>query len=538
MSGGLRARAQQAASGNVVRLEPAAKVPEVPISVGMTAAPEVHDNADLLAELDELMQQPAADADGTTDAATQSQPAAQLTASPTAAVGAVRALPVGAPRLTQLAPQQAIDLINAAHFVAPASGEMAIYREGTDAETGLPTLTVVSLNSLRVEYAPYTVSVPSPGGSVKAMPAVEFWFRSKHRREYLGGVILQPEGTAPTGCYNLWQGYGITRQPGDAQPMVDHVVMLCGGDAQLADYVLSWLAHCVQRPGSRPEVALVLKGGRGTGKGTLFRVMLMIFGKHALHLTQPKHLVGNFNSHLRSALFVFADECHWPGDKAAEGVLKGLITEPTLAVEMKGRDVFTATNRIKLSMATNNDWAVPAGADERRYCVIDVSADRAQDHAYFCTLNDWIDNGGAAIFLDHLLCRDLTGFNVRAVPRTAALDRQKIESMPAVDRWIMEALDTGTGLAGDEWTEAPQRAECDTAVVRFDSYCRKSSARGTRPDTRTIGKRLNEIFGCGPATARRTGTLSRRAWTLPAITDARSMAARAFGLGQYTWGDA
>jgi hypothetical protein len=533
-AGGLRARAQQAASGNVVRLEPAAKVPEVSTSVGMTAAPEVHDNADLLAELDDLMQQSAAD---TVGAAAQSQPLARLTASATAAVAAVQAPRAGVPRVTQLAPQQAIDFINEKHFIAPASGEVAIYREGADAETGLPTLTVVSLNSMRVEHAPYTVNVPSPGGSVKAMPAVEFWFRSKHRREYLGGVILQPEGTAPAGCYNLWQGYGITRQPGDAQPMVDHVVMLCSGDAQLADYVLSWLAYCVQRPGSRPEVALVLKGGRGTGKGTLFRVMLMIFAKHALHLTQPKHLVGNFNSHLRSALYVFADECHWPGDKAAEGVLKGLITEPTLAVEMKGRDVFTATNRIKLSMATNNDWAVPAGADERRYCVIDVSADRAQDHAYFCTLNDWIDNGGAAIFLDHLLCRDLADFNVRAVPRTAALDRQKIESMPAVDRWIMEALDTGIGLSGDDWTEALQRVECDTAAVRFDSYCRKSSARGTRPDTRTIGKRLNEIFGCGPATSRRTGTLSRRAWPLPGIADARTAAAKAFGLAQYTWGE-
>ena len=284
---------------------------------------------------------------------------------------------------------------------------------------------------------------------------------------------------------------------------------------------------------------MVLKGGRGTGKGTLFRVMLMIFGKHGLHLTQPKHLVGNFNAHLRTAVFVFADECLWAGDKAAESALKGLITEPTLAIEPKGRDVTTAPNRIKLVMASNNAFVVPAGADERRYCVIDVSADRAQDHAYFGTLNDWIDNGGAEIFLDHLLTRDLTAFNVRAVPKTAALDRQKVEGMQAVDRWILEALDTGVGMSGDDWTDEPQRVVCDTAANRLNEYCRRSATRGTRPDARGLGRRLNEIFGGGPARVVRLSPSHRaRGWTLPGITQAREMAAVAFGLAQYEWGAA
>ena len=44
------------------------------------------------------------------------------------------------------------------------------------------------------------------------------------------------------------------------------------------------------------------------------------------------------------------------------------------------------------------------------------------------------------------------------------------------------------------------------------------------------------VFGCGPANPTRIGTGTKRAWTLPGITDARKSAASAFGLAQYEWG--
>jgi hypothetical protein len=35
-------------------------------------------------------------------------------------------------------------------------------------------------------------------------------------------------------------------------------------------------------------------------------------------------------------LVVYADEAFWAGDKKAEGVLKAMITEDTIQIEMKG----------------------------------------------------------------------------------------------------------------------------------------------------------------------------------------------------------
>ena len=37
-------------------------------------------------------------------------------------------------------------------------------------------------------------------------------------------------------------------------------------------------------------------------------------GQHALKISNAKHLVGNFNSHLRDCVFLFADEAFFAGD--------------------------------------------------------------------------------------------------------------------------------------------------------------------------------------------------------------------------------
>jgi hypothetical protein len=432
-----------------------------------------------------------------------------------------------------------ITFANQTHFTAPLSGEMTVWRCGVDHETGAQTVTPVSMNSVRLEFAPYTVPklTPGPNGSVTHTRLADAWFHSGDRREYPGGVILQPEGPTPPGYFNLWQGFGVARKSGDPGPLVVLIYALCDYNRELAEYVLNWLAFCVQRPGTRPEVALVLRGKQGTGKGTLFRVMRKIFGRHGLHITQPKHLTGHFNAHLRYTRFLFVDEGFWAGDKEGTGVLKGLITEPTVAIEMKGHDVFTVPNMLAIGMASNSRWVVPAGADERRFCVADVSDLLAQDHAYFAELSAWIEGDGAAIFLDHLLSRDLSGFNVRAAPKTAALDLQKIEGMSPADRWILEALDTGTSLVHGEWTEGVQRIPCAMASSSFDVYCKQTGARGFKADSRTIGNRFAEVFGCGPALVSAAGHNKReRAWMLPGLTTARAGAAAAFGLAQYVWG--
>src|SRR4030095_9825416 len=104
------------------------------------------------------------------------------------------------------------------------------------------------------------------------------------------------------------------------------------------------------------EVALVLRGGRGTGKGVFARAVGHLFGPHFVHVSSARQLLGNFNAHLQDAIVVFADEVFLAGDRHVEVVLKTLITEPTIQIERKYRALVTAKNLIHLIIASNEDW--------------------------------------------------------------------------------------------------------------------------------------------------------------------------------------
>jgi Family of unknown function (DUF5906) len=199
----------------------------------------------------------------------------------------------------------------------------------------------------------------------------------------------------------------------------------------------------VQNPADRAEVALVFRGKKGTGKGTLGNALVIIFGRHGTHISQKEHLAGRFNYHLRDACFLFADEAYWPGDKSAEGALKRLITEPDLFIEGKGQNAFPAPNLLHVMMASNEEWIVPAGENERRFAVFDVSEEKMQDHEYFGAIAKQMDNGGYEAMLYDLRRRKLEGWHPRKVVTSRALLSQQEKSLSFFDEWWVSVVDEG-----------------------------------------------------------------------------------------------
>lgn len=232
------------------------------------------------------------------------------------------------------------------------------------------------------------------------------------------------------GRLNLWRGFGVEPAPGDWSLMQRHIKeVLAAGDEEASAYVENWLAWAVQQPAERAQVALVFKGGRGTGKGTLGNAMCHIFRQHATHISSVDHLAGRFNAHLRDAVLLFADEAYWPGDKGGEGTLKRLITEPTLFIEAKGRDGVTVPNMLHVLMASNEGWMVPAGEHERRYAVFQVSEAKRQDDDWFTPLYQQLEAGGYAAMLHDLMHHDLGDWHPRHIPMTEALREQQLQSL-------------------------------------------------------------------------------------------------------------
>jgi hypothetical protein len=270
------------------------------------------------------------------------------------------------------------------------------------------------------------------------------WLEHPERQQYPDGIVFDPTNKAPPSYFNLWRGFAVTPKAGDWSLLREHMrQIVCNGDDANFTYLLDWCARLVQHPELPGEVAVVMRGAKGAGKGILGRWIKNAFGQHGVQIQQPEHLVGRYNAHLRDCILLFADEAFFAGDRKHEGVLKGLITEPTLMIEAKFVDAVPVLNLIHLIMASNDDWVVPASSDERRYFVLNTSDAKRGDHAYFAAIEAQMQNGGLAAMLHELLNRDISNFNVNGVPRTRGLKEQKALSLDSIPRWWLAVLDRG-----------------------------------------------------------------------------------------------
>lgn len=317
------------------------------------------------------------------------------------------------------------------------------------------------------------VGVDSDGSPIWK-PSADLWLRHHSRRQYIGGVTFDPSGKpGRPDMLNLWQGFAVDPKPGAWAQLHAHIFgIVCRSNREHFDFLMGWLARMVQFPAEQGEVAVVLKGSEGTGKGVVAKTMLRIFGQHGLAISNSKHLTSNFNAHLRDAVFLFADEAFFAGDRGHVGVLKALITEPFLTVEAKYQNAIQAPNFTHLLMASNEAWVVPASLEARRFFVLDVLPDSANNHEYFGGILAELEAGGYGAMLHDLLAHDLTGFNPRHVPVTEGLQDQRMLSLGTSERWWLDCLHRGyvfKSRLGMEAFFSEWHAELSTEVL-FASY--------------------------------------------------------------------
>lgn len=359
----------------------------------------------------------------------------------------------------------------------------------------------------------------SNGSAIYKNP-IDAWCINPKSRKYRDGVVFKPCVTrqkSDGSQYNTWRGFAVEPEGGDWEKIRHHIEnMACKGDLTLSEYLLNWIAYTFQNPDKPAGAAIVLRGEKGTGKGLLGNFLMALWGVHGMHISNPKHLVGNFNGHLSDTCFLFADEAFFSGDKSHEGTLKALITEKFLTVERKGIDAIQQPNYLKVFMATNSQWAIPATSDERRYFVSDMAT--RQDRAYYKGLSEAMqDKRVQSAFLHAMLTRDISNFHTGDIPESDALKDQRLHSLDSVGKWIVDSISAGgfevKGDRGEAYIE--KWKEEVAAKTLFDSYkfwcdAQKVGEYGRLSQT-AFGRKLN---AWGFDRCKRHGSVNRQMMTL------------------------
>ena len=370
----------------------------------------------------------------------------------------------------------------------------------------------------------------SPELKEKTVSLPDWWLRHSGRRQY-DGLTLDPTAkdadgnitAVVRGRLNIWRGFGVKSLKGDCSLFINHLRFVAGGDEGRFQYILYWLAWTVQNPARRAEVALVFRGAKGCGKGSIGNTLKILFGCHGLQISSADQISGRFNAHLRGLMLLFADEAYWPGDKAAEGNFKRLISEPELAIEEKGRDVIAWPNMLHMIMASNEDWVVPATEGERRYFVVDVPGDHAREQKYFDPLYKQLEKGGYEALLHDLLALDIGDFHPRKIPADKnALLSQQAASLQPLDAWWAELLETGEIPGSPDGSGQAISGDYDDEGISYSrtrpgllTSLRKSVPRTAYLTDHAIGKYLSDQ-GC-----KRKRVKRQRGWLFPPLKECR-----------------
>lgn len=254
-----------------------------------------------------------------------------------------------------------------------------------------------------------------------------------------GVVVFDPSPNANQRDYNLWTGYkaasfGIIQCDHYLDTWNEYLYnALAPGETLAAEYIENWLAQMIQVPWFKPGVAVAAASkGKGTGKSILAEMVRNMIGKHYIRIFAKHQLIGQFTGHLADKMFANAEESCFVGDSAANNALKNLITSETQVVENKGKDAYEVDSFVRLYVTSNEEHFVNASRDERRWLIVNNDKSQYKQNTEFFGKLAMSNNETGEIYKDristlfnHLLTKDISGFDVRKVPETEAMRIQK-----------------------------------------------------------------------------------------------------------------
>ncbi len=363
-----------------------------------------------------------------------------------------------------------------------------------------------------------------PEAAGRDVPATRTWMKDDRRRSYSGLCFCPGREKIVNNEYNLWRGFAVgtaavvtEKGKKSLETLLEHAKEnICDGNDEHFLWLIGYFAHLIQRPWERPNVAIVFRGAKGVGKNAFIDRIKYLLGRHALLASNRRYLTGNFNSHLENLVLFILDEAYWAGDKQTNGILKDLITGDFHVIERKGFEPYPVNNCLRVVIMGNEDWLIPASADERRYAVFNVGEKKKQNIPYFKEMREGMEEGGYSLLLNYLKTFDISNFNVHQAPQTKGLRDQKNSSLePVEDFWVNNLME-GRIASFEKW---PDTITNNDFLIAFGDYCRLRNIRSRHPTPQQIKKHMS-LF-CPDARVSRN--MYGKCYRLPPIKECRKL---------------
>lgn len=295
-------------------------------------------------------------------------------------------------------------------------------------------------------------------GLIQELSFIKKWLDDENKRQYEYVDTIIPPFECPDDTYNLWDGLEVENFDNDEKEYTDdilfiknHIRLLCGGQENLYEFVLKWVACLFQKPAYKNNICIIFKSTQqGMGKNMFFELLIKMIGsKYACVIDKPERdCFGSFNGLMEDKILCLFDEFSGKVGFKYDDDIKSLITGLTIDITNKGVKTKKKNNYTKFIMNTNNDYPVKISANDRRFCICDSSHMDIPPKEYFENLfRITNDKNVLRLFYDELMDIDLTTIDwIKDRPITEAFNDIRMASLDVEMRFILDFIDEKTGI--------------------------------------------------------------------------------------------
>jgi putative DNA primase/helicase len=279
------------------------------------------------------------------------------------------------------------------------------------------------------------------------LPFINKWIGFTHNIRRKDDVDIYPNTTeCPENIFNLWRPFAMelltepyTHKQTELEFILNHIKILCNHDENVYDYFIKWIAQMVQYPHIKTIMPTFISG-EGSGKGTLFKLFEKMLGNEKVfETTNPSRDVwGDFNGMMCNCFLVNLNELSKKDTMEAEGKIKGLITDNTLAINQKGIPQYKIKSYHRFITTTNKEEPINSTNGDRRNLIIRSSDEKKGDYIYFETMHKYLeDNNVIRTCYDYFKgFEGMDKFKDIPIPVTEYQTNLKELSKSPIEQWL------------------------------------------------------------------------------------------------------
>ena len=243
------------------------------------------------------------------------------------------------------------------------------------------------------------------------------------------------KNTTKGDIFNTFTGFQATyNQVWDydlIEPIIRHIKEVwCCNKEEYFNYIIQWLATCVQSPRTRLP-ALVILGDEGIGKTCIIEWLLKyVFGLNCTAaLNNLDEFLGGYNSILANKFMIYISENQ--GTQHSDGALwnkmeqfKSLITDERITIKTKYINNYQVSNYIRWIMTSNHLDSLRLSSDNRRFAIFQAANTYQNNGEYFFRLHEILNQESADHMYNFLMNFKITN-DLRIILQTEAVQEIK-----------------------------------------------------------------------------------------------------------------